>query len=72
MLASILYGVGLGAVSGGIAYVLFRWYMFNSTPVFPILAATPFAVLISWLCMPFYAALTYRWSVIAKGFGPSP
>jgi|tagenome__1003787_1003787.scaffolds.fasta_scaffold20268427_2 predicted RNA-binding Zn-ribbon protein involved in translation (DUF1610 family) len=61
---NVLHGVLLGVVVALIAYLLFKQFMFDSPPVFAILAATPFVLIASWLLIPFYSRLFYRWQKI--------
>jgi len=61
LVLNVVHGAVLGVVVALIAYLLFKQYMFDSPPVFAILAATPFVLILSWLLIPFYSRLFYRW-----------
>ncbi len=60
---SIVHGGLLGIFVGLLAYWLFKQYMFDSPPVFAIFAATPLALIFSWILIPFYSRLLYRWEL---------
>ena len=61
VISNVVHGILLGVIVAVLAYLLFTQYMFNSPPVFAILAATPFVLIVSWFLVPFYSKLFYRW-----------
>ena len=61
LVLNTIHGALLGVVVGVLAYLLFKQFMFDSPPVFAILAATPFVLIASWLLVPFYSRFFYRW-----------
>ena len=71
MFVNVFYGALLGAITGLLAYWLFKQYMFNSPPVFAILAATPIALIVSWMLMPLYSKLFYRWALVKGSEEPN-
>lgn len=61
LVLNVVHGALLGMIVSALAYWLFKQFMFNSPPVFAILAATPLVLIVSWVLIPFYSKLFYRW-----------
>lgn len=61
LVLNVVHGALLGVIVSALAYWLFKQFMFDSPPVFAILAATPLVLIVSWVLIPFYSKLFYRW-----------
>ena len=67
LLVNFAYGAILGGLVGIVAYWIFTRYLFNVSPVFAILAATPFGLILVWILTPIYSQLFYRWTLVKPG-----
>lgn len=62
LLVNFGFGVIIGSIVGVLAYWIFTRYLFSSSPAFALLAATPLALIVTWLIAPVYSRLFYRWT----------
>jgi len=59
---NVIYGALIGLTTGLLAYWFFVGYLSDFPPVYAILSAAPFAIILSWLMAPAYSKVTYRWT----------
>jgi len=67
LIANVIYGALTGLATGLLAYWFFTQYLSESPPVFAILSAAPFAIILSWLIGPAYSRIAYRWTKAHDG-----